>query len=56
MYVSLHHFMLRKRVITRVQCLWRPQAGEVSMWTGSPALRPLSELLGIVAQLLIDCC
>ena len=25
------------------------------MRTGSPALRPLSELLGIVAQLLISC-
>ena len=25
------------------------------MWTGSPALRLLSELLGIVAQLLIGC-
>ena len=26
------------------------------MWTGSPALRPLSELLDIVAQLLIVGC
>ena len=27
----------------------------MSKWTESPTLRPLSELLGIVAQLLIGC-
>ena len=36
MHVQLHHLMLRKRVITRVQCLWPLKQGRCPCGPGPP--------------------